>query len=217
MIDPLSYQNPVVQPQKDSATGLADNFNSFLTLLTSQLQNQDPLSPLDSNEFVNQLVSFSGVEQQIKASSQLEKLVALQQGTLTTTAVGYLGKNVRVESPHTMLKDGSAEWIYAMPQDAVSTKLLVYDQDGKVVFSKSGEGASGPHTFTWDGKDAGGTQLEDGVYTLKVQSLDSDGKAIEVGVGVKAKITSVDLSGPEPMVTTETGNLPLSAVVRIDA
>src|ERR1700742_2481651 len=76
---------------------IADNFTTFLQLLTTQLKNQNPLDPLDTNQFTQQLVQFAGVEQQMKSNDQLSTLVSLEQSAQATTALAYIGQTVVVD------------------------------------------------------------------------------------------------------------------------
>ncbi|MET0708690.1 MAG: flagellar hook capping FlgD N-terminal domain-containing protein, partial [Tardiphaga sp.] len=92
-----------------TTTGIADNFQTFLTLLTTQLQNQNPLDPLDTNQFTQQLVQFAGVEQQLKSNDQLKTLVAMQKSAQSTEALIYVGQTVAVDGK-TAKFDGSATW-----------------------------------------------------------------------------------------------------------
>lgn len=196
---------------------LADNYSTFLTLLTAQLKNQDPLNPTDSNQFVQQLVSFSGVEQQIRASDQLEKLVALQQGAATGTAVSYLGKTVTLDSPTTAVGPDGAEWNYALNSAAGATKITIKNSSGVTVYSTNGETAAGPHTFSWDGKTASGDSVPPGNYTMTVESTDMSGGKVETFVSVKGVVRAVDLSSGTPMVETDVGAYLLESVLRVDA
>src|SRR3954465_13396221 len=93
-----------------AATGIADNFQTFLTLLTTQLQNQNPLDPLDTNQFTQQLVQFAGVEQQLRTNDQLASLVSLQQTTQATQALGFVGKTAVVDGATTNLTKSAANW-----------------------------------------------------------------------------------------------------------
>src|SRR3954469_13964157 len=109
-----------------SATGvdkdtLAGNFQTFLTLLTTQLKNQDPLSPLDTNQFTAQLVQFAQVEQQLKSNTQLTSLVTLQQTAQNTAALNFVGQKVDVDGPTTALADGEATWQLSVPKPSTAT------------------------------------------------------------------------------------------------
>ena len=103
-----------------STTGatLAGNFQTFLTLLTTQLQNQNPLDPLDTNQFTQQLVQFAGVEQQLKTNDSLSQLVTLQQTTQATQALGFVGKTALVDGTTGTMTNSSATWHLNVPSDA---------------------------------------------------------------------------------------------------
>lgn len=213
-----AVQNNTPSTATQTATqSLASNYSTFLTLLTAQLQNQDPLNPTDSNQFVQQLVSFSGVEQQIRASDQLEKLVALQQGAATGTAVSYLGKTVTLDSPVTSVADDGAEWNYALNSTASATKITIQNSSGVTVFSANGDTKAGPHTFTWDGKTSAGDKVPEGKYTMVVESTDTSGEKVDTFVSVKGVVKAVDLSSGTPMVETDVGAYLLESVLRVDA
>src|SRR3974390_2835673 len=96
------------------AQGLAGNFNEFLKLLTTQLQNQDPLSPMDTNQFTQQLVQFSSVEQQINMNTQLSTLISLQQTAQTAQAASFIGATVTVNGATAQLVNGRATWNYSV-------------------------------------------------------------------------------------------------------
>ena len=198
----------------NSRTGLADNFEMFLTLLTEQMKNQDPLNPLDSTQFVNQLVDFSSVEQQIAQNQNLESLLLLQSAAAQANSVSYIGRIATAETPDTALANGEAEWDYTLPSDAQSVSLVVKEGD-KVVARATGEATTGTHTFTWDGKNEAGSQLDDGVYTLEITATDADGEAVDVGIRAAGRVTGVDLSGNEVVVQMGQINVPLSSIISV--
>jgi flagellar basal-body rod modification protein FlgD len=171
---------------------LAGNFDTFLTLLTTQLKNQDPLSPLDTNQFTQQLVSFAGVEQSIQTNQNLESLLGIQRSGQAANAVSYIGRSVTATSDQAALSDGKARWDYDLPAAADKTALVVTDASNKVVSVASGETGAGPHTFTWDGKDSSGALLPDGVYTLSVAATDTAGQTIPVTQTVTGTVDSID-------------------------
>src|ERR1700745_1003382 len=100
---------------------IAGNFNTFLTLLTTQLQNQNPLDPLDTNQFTQQLVQFASVEQQINMNTQLQTLVSLQQTAQNSQALGFVGKTVTVSGSTAPLINGQAQWTFNPPSPAKAT------------------------------------------------------------------------------------------------
>src|ERR1700709_1646971 len=155
-VDPTSSAAPAAATgtgtQSAAQQQLAGNFDTFLTPLTTQLQNQDPLSPMDSNQFTQQLVQFSQVEQQIDSNKNLESLISLTKTQTTTNAVSYLGKTLTITDGSAALQNGAAKWAYSLPSDAASTKLMITDSQGHAVFNTTGDTASGLHAFSWDGK-----------------------------------------------------------------
>ena len=101
-----------------ATSSLAENFDTFLTLLTVQLQNQDPLDPLDTNEFTSQLVQFTAVEQAIATNNNLESLIGLTELSHAATRISYLGKEVEAPGSTSYLTDGKAEWSYVLDDEA---------------------------------------------------------------------------------------------------
>lgn len=201
-----------------SRTTLASNFQTFLTLLTTQLQNQDPTSPMDSNEFTQQLVMYSQVEQQIDTNEKLDSLISLSNNQTTNLAMSYLGKSVVMSDGTGQLVDGEANWTYGLANDAAATTLTVKNSDGTVVYSASVDTdarTAGTHTFTWDGSTTSGETASDGLYTLVVSATASDGKAITTSVASRATVTGVDLSGSSPQLVIGTAEVPLSSATLV--
>jgi flagellar basal-body rod modification protein FlgD len=200
----------------NSATGLAQNFNTFLTLLTTQLQNQDPLSPMDTNQFTQQLVSFSQVEQQINTNSNLQQLIQLQGAGESIAALPLVGQNIEYNSATAPLSNGQANFVYDLPSASTSTALTVVDSDGRVVYTQPGETDAGSHAFSWNGKTNAGVQLPDGNYTLKIQAADANGSAVTPSI---ASIGSVQAVGVENGTATFTVNgmsVPMSELVTVN-
>jgi flagellar basal-body rod modification protein FlgD len=194
---------------------LSSNFDTFLKLLTTQLQNQDPLSPMDSNQFTQELVQFSQVEQQINTNTSLASLIALTKTQSSANAVSYLGKTITITDGTAPLQNGSAQWAYALPSDAASVKLVVTDSTGNAVYAGSGETASGPHTFSWDGTNSTGNALPAGTYKLTVTAQAADGTALQSSVTSQGTVSEVDLSGTEPMLMVGSLGVPLSKATLI--
>src|ERR1700679_3188234 len=150
----------------DAMSQLSGNFDTFLQLLTTQLQNQDPLSPMDSNQFTQQLVEFSQVEQQIDSNTNLQTLISQGTSQSGAYATSYLGKTVTVSGGQGALTDGKAQWNYNLGAQASSALLTVTNASGQTVYNRSGPTAQGSNSFTWNGEDNNGNQQPDGTYTL---------------------------------------------------
>src|SRR6266851_796699 len=159
---------------------LAGNFNSFLTLLTTQLQNQDPLSPLDTNQFTQQLVEFASVEQQLKTNDQLTTLVSLQQTAQSTQALTFVGKTAVVDGSTAALTNASATWNLGVPTNSNVT-ISIANSTGQTVFTGNyAVNAGSNQAFTWDGKGNDGTRWPDGKYKLTATAADTAGNAVAV-------------------------------------
>lgn len=180
------------------STKLASDFSDFLTLLTTQLQNQDPLDPMDSGEFTNQLVAFTGVEQQIRTNQNLEQLTALTQLNNIGNIAGYLGYDALVEAPFGDHTTDGIKWQYSHGDAASSTSLQVRDEEDNIIFETAGKTGVGLHEFNWDGKDASGNSVAPGNYQLKVVAKDAEGKALTAGIAVQETITSVNTASGVP-------------------
>ena len=201
----------------DSAKGLADNFDTFLTSLTAQIQNQDPLEPMDSSRFTDQLVQYSGVEQQIKSNSQLEKLIAATTSNAGASLSGYLGQEAEINSSGAQYNTGeTVHWRYSLPSTATKTTVTVTDAAGKVLYSKTGETSTGSHDFEWNGElNAGGTAPDGQPYWINVVAEDADGKTIKPVHSLVTTITGVDLTYGEPALTTPAGTFAYSDIKRL--
>lgn len=179
---------------QDSRSGaseakLEEDLNRFLTLLVTQLQNQDPLDPLDSNEFTSQLVQFASVEQQIFQNANLEKLVALQETNQISSLVEFIGTTVEAEGNQLPLENGLAEFTYTMPVNANNATLTITNEAGLTVFQGDADTSSGKHVFQWDGRNQFGIPQPDGAYTVLVSGLDFSGNLLEVTHTIFGRVT----------------------------
>ncbi|WP_044559272.1 flagellar hook assembly protein FlgD [Azospirillum sp. B4] len=177
---------------------LTNNYTTFLTLLTTQLKNQDPTSPMDTNQMTQQLVQMSSVEQQIEANNQLKAIQSTLAGGQASQALNYLGKYVEMEGDQFPLQNSTANVSVTYGSAAANATMSVYDSTGKLVSTTDVSGAAGTHNYSWDGKDSSGNTLADGIYSVKVTATDASGKAVDTTVKVAGKVTGVDMSGDTP-------------------
>lgn len=182
-----------------STQGIADNFQTFLTLLTTQLQNQNPLDPLDTNQFTQQLVQFAGVEQQLKSNDQLKSLIAIEKSAQSTQALVYVGSNVAVDGNKAQLNK-SATWNLNAPQ-STSAKITITSASGQTAYSGSFSLNQGNASFVWDGKGNDGTQWPPGTYKLTATGKDSKGNDIAIPTEVQGLVDSVDLTASPPLLS----------------
>jgi flagellar basal-body rod modification protein FlgD len=201
----------------EASDTIAGNFDAFLSLLTTQLQNQNPLDPLDTNEFTAQLVQFSSVEQSIATNKNLEQLVALSLTTAFNNTVSYIGKTVVADGNVTQLSDGQATWNYTLTGDASEAHITIRDASGNTVFTQTKPLVGGDHTYTWDGMQDDGTRAEDGSYSIEIEAKDANGNTLGVSTEIEGVVDAVDLTGIEPFLTVNGSQIGLSAVRAIKA
>ena len=159
---------------------IEEDLNRFLNLLVTQLQNQDPLDPLDANEFTSQLVQFASVEQQIFQNSNLEKLLSLQETNQISQMVDFIGNRVEYFGQELSLEKGNAEFSYVMPSGVVNANVNISNSAGLNVFFAKGDTTAGKHTVIWDGVDKNGVQQSDGKYSVLVSGTDPQGNLVTI-------------------------------------
>ena len=195
---------------------IAENFDTFLQILTTQLRNQNPLDPLDTNQFTQQLVQFTGVEQQLKTNEFLEAMMTATQNATNSEAVSYVGKVVTASGNKSELIDGSATWHFAVDKSATIT-ATVRDLDGNTVFTKQGQVTQGESVFKWDGIGNDGKPKPDGSYYVTIEARDTDGRLVNVATEMTGEVTGVDFTGSEPVLIVGTARVNLSSVMSVRA
>ena len=195
-------------------TTIANNFDTFLQLLTTQLKNQNPLDPLDTNQFTQQLVEFSGVEQQLKTNDFLSSLVQANANTTNSNAVNYIGKTVTASGVRSELVNNKAQWNFNI-SDAATVTVNIKDADGNTVYTEQGAMQAGSGTFTWDGKDNQGNTKPAGTYSISMQAMTAEGKTINVSTETTGTVTGVDFTGSEPVLLVGNSRLNLSGVTSV--
>jgi flagellar basal-body rod modification protein FlgD len=203
-VNGVSFKEPT-NGGTNAAESLADTFDTFLALLTTQLKNQDPLEPMKSEEFTQQLVQFSGVEQAINTNRKLDQLVQLQTSNQLTGAVSYIGKSVEVVSDQLMLQDGTSKITYGLDGKAVKTTIKIIDQTGTTVRTISGDTEQGRHEYVWDGRNESGDLVMDGVYNFTVIAVGPENKTIDTVTATVGKVTGIEIV--DNVVTLNIGEL----------
>jgi flagellar basal-body rod modification protein FlgD len=180
---------------------IAGNFQSFLQLLTTQLQNQNPLDPLDTNQFTQQLVEFAGVQQQLNTNDSLATLVSLQQTAQSTQALGFVGKTAVVTGSTAPMTNSSATWQVSIPTASVIS-INIANSTGQTVFTGSYDASAGNNQpFEWNGAGNDGTQNPDGNYTLTATAKDAGGNTVAVTTAIEGTVNSVDLTQSPPLLS----------------
>ena len=188
---------------------------SFLILLTTQLQNQDPLAPMDSNEFTAQLVRFTQVEQAIAQNKNLENLAAVTQASQAAAAVSYLGTRVEATGDTNELTADGAEWTYTVPADTAETHILIRNAQGQIVFTGQGETSPGKQSYEWDGNAQNGTALPPGLYQISVTVVAEGGGSSVAKTGVLGTVTSVETVDGTYVLSLGQAKVPFDSVIAV--
>lgn len=195
---------------------IASNFTTFLQLLTTQLKNQDPTSPMDTNQFTQQLVEFAQVEQQMKSNDQLTTLVSLQQSAQSAAALSYVGSTVVVDGSSAQMTNSNATWNLNVTKPATAT-VNISDSTGQNVYTGSVAVSPGSQQFVWTGHGNNGKQWPDGTYKLTVTAVDSNNQSTPITTEVQGKVDSADLTQNPPVLTINGQTFTLDKVKRVVA
>jgi len=200
-----------------SRATIAENFDTFLNILTTQLKNQNPLDPLDTNQFTQQLVQFTGVEQQLKTNEFLEALLDLSSTSQSTSAqaMSMIGKEVTVSTSAGELKNGAATWVFDASGKSDAAIFTVKDPKGNVVYTSQKPVVAGEGRFVWDGKAADGTQLPDGAYYIGIEGKDTFGKPLSFTTEMAGKVEGVDMSGAQPYLMIGSARISVGSVLSV--
>ncbi|MDP4002076.1 flagellar hook assembly protein FlgD [Methylobacterium sp. NEAU K] len=198
-----------------NATEIASNFTQFLTLLTTQLKNQNPLDPMDTNQFTQQLVQFAGVEQQLKTNDRLDSILSASQSASSASATSYIGKTITADGSSSQLSKGSAAWTLEPARAASKAVITILDSKNNVVATQSTSLSAGSQTYTWNGKTSAGLTSPDGTYSIKVSAYDATGASVAVDTSLSGTVDEVDLSGTTPILMIGSQKVPLGSVQSI--
>ncbi len=194
---------------------IAGNFDEFLQLLTTQLQNQDPLDPLDPNSFTQELVQFASVEQQIDTNTNMQSLIALQQATTDMSGLQLVGSTVTVSGNSAALASGSpATWSLTSPS-AATAQITITNSSGQTVYTGTTALNAGTQNYTWNGQGSNGVTWPAGTYTLAVSATGANGQAVTVSTQTQGVVTAVNTTANPPTLTVGGNSVPISSVQSI--
>ena len=208
-----SAPQPAVQA-KGTAGTIAATFDQFLNLLTTQLQNQNPLDPLDTNQFTQQLVQFAGVEQQLRTNTQLESLLAQSKAQSVPAAAAFVGMRITADGSTATLADNQASWSIKSP-NAGTAVFTITDANNRTVYTETRKVTAGPQSFTWNGRDANKVALQPGDYRLSVAAKDATGRALSVSTEIEGTVDSVSFEGDAPILKLGSQSVPYDRVRQI--
>ncbi|PCI85638.1 MAG: flagellar hook capping protein [Hyphomicrobiales bacterium] len=200
-----------------SKSTIADNFDIFLNLLTTQLKNQNPLDPVKTNEFTQQLVQFAQVEQQVKTNDNLKNIADLYQESTLSSTVSYIGKTVTAEGDVTKLEGNGANWDVKFDDDPNETTITISNSSGKTIYTDNVNFNIGSNTYAWNGENDFGNPQANGLYTIKVSATNNDGKTIKVSTMTTGVVTGVDMTGNIAVLNIGDRTVKLENIQKIEA
>jgi flagellar basal-body rod modification protein FlgD len=222
MIDVSTYDNinRVTGSQSQSETDaarskLGSNLDDFLKLLTTQLKNQDPTAPADTNQLTQQIASLSQVEQQINTNKNLERLISIYSATQYNSVVSYIGKQIEASGNVAELANGEATFVYYLNKEATTANVTITDSTGATVYTGPALKASGRNEFVWDGKGSNGEPMPAGTYSIKVLAKDGAQEDIAVANFISGVVTSVDSANGSVYLSIGDISIPIEKVASI--
>jgi len=201
--------------QMKKATGM--NKDDFLKLFITQLQNQDPLNPMDGTQFIGQLAQLTQVEQAYNTNSNLQNILNALNGDTSSTAVSFIGKEILAPGSGITLTDAGQQTLnYRIDQAAEQIGIVIKDASGNIVRTLTqGQTASGDHSVAWDGRDNDNNPLPAGTYSFAVTGTDSSGNSLSATSMIQGTVDGVKLDGSAPVLTVAGVDVPLSYVLAV--
>jgi flagellar basal-body rod modification protein FlgD len=196
---------------------IAGNFDMFLQLLTTQLQNQDPLDPLDTNQFTEQLVQFASVEQQVDMNTNLQTLISMQQTSEATSALQLVGATVTMSGSNAALSNATnnpASWSLSTTTPATAN-VTITSSANTVVYTGTVALNAGTQTFNWNGQGNNGQTWPDGIYTLSVTATGASGQSVAVSTQTQGTVSGVNLSSNPPTLDVGGQNVQINQITSI--
>lgn len=223
----MTTTNPTTSTTSTTSTGsttqgtganamqsLAGNFDTFLQLLTTQLQNQDPTSPLDTNQFTQELVGFASVEQQIDMNTNMQTLITLQQTSAATAALQLIGSTVTISGNSATLSNATnspATWSLNAASPATAN-ITISSSTGQTAYTGTITLNAGTQTYSWNGQGNNGISWPDGTYTIAITATGANGQPVNVSTQVQGTVTAVNMSQNPPTLTVGGQSVPISQI-----
>ncbi|MCF8721911.1 flagellar hook assembly protein FlgD [Nitrospina gracilis] len=186
---------PYAESNKSTAPASAKNTlgkDDFMKLMIAQLSNQNPLNPMDGQEFSAQLAQFSALEQMTNVNTNIMKLIQSQQAATNSSMINMIGKQVDVQGNTVAHANGETHNLsYSLANEADTVRVEVYDAIGTLVRSVTGTGGKGNNTAVWDGKDASGNSVPEGNYTFQVKAIGPAGNSVDAATFTKGTVSEV--------------------------
>lgn len=206
--------SPAAASTQSALAKLSSDTSMFLKLLTTQMQNQDPLDPMDTSAYTQQLVQFSQVEQSIQQSQSLKDILNTLKTRDLTDAASLIGRSASLDTPVAGLRDGApASWHYATDRAAARVIATVSDADGTTVATRTLDASAGD--FVWDGRDANGNRVPAGAYSLTISATDAAGSRVPATVTAQGIIDEIVVDGGTLSVVANGQRYPIALLKQL--
>lgn len=203
-----------------SGTSTIGSYDTWLQILATTMQNQNPLDPSDTNELMAQLTSYSQLEQQIGINDKMDDVISALDSSGFASGVSYLGHSITADTDTLSVEDDGtvdATWNYDLSSSAKSVTLTVVNSDGDTVYTTTGDTTAGSHSFAWDGTDSDGEAVSAGEYTLQVTATNSAGKSISSSISINGTVTAIDSSSGSTVLELGDTSVSIDDVTRLEA
>lgn len=190
-IQPTPTTSTLTVPAPTAKAVIGADFNMFLKLLTTQMQNQDPLSPMDSTQYTQQLAQYSQVEQTVQQTSTLKEILARLSTQDMSQAAGFIGKDAVFSSAVSGLGAQPARWNYTTSRPIASGTATITNASGAAVFTRALSGADASGSIGWDGTLADGTRAPNGAYSLAIKGVDAAGAPMAAVINSTGTVSDV--------------------------
>ncbi|MDD7910145.1 flagellar hook capping FlgD N-terminal domain-containing protein [Pseudovibrio exalbescens] len=197
-----------------ASQSISANYDLFMSMLTTQLQNQDPLDPLDSAQYTEQLVQYTQVEQQIQQNENLDQLLVQMKTQNASQFVGYIGNEVTALGDKAILVDDEAKWTYVAPQDG-KAQIEIKNSEGAVVYREEVDIKEGDGTYKWEGTTESGSKAADGVYSISMTMQNELNQPFEVSTNITGVVTEVDFTQGEVVLRLGDLEVPVSDITKV--
>ncbi len=200
-----------------ASQSIAGNFDTFLQLLTTQLQNQDPLDPMDTGSFTQELVEFASVEQQIDMNTNMQTLISMQQTTEATSAMQLVVSTVTISGNSATLSNATntpATWSLTQTTPATAS-VTITSAAGTMAFTGTFALNAGTQTDTWNGQGNNAQTWPDGTYSIAITDTGANGQPVTVSTQTQGTVSGVNLSNNPPTLTVNGQSVQISQITSI--